>query len=247
MALHTLGVPAVSLCAWQVPILTDGEHGGAEISAVGRERVEHELHERRVVLIAGFQGVNENGDVTTLGRGGSDLSAVALSAAFHADSCQIYTDVAGIYTTDPRICPKARRLERISYDDMLLLSQKGAQVLHDKSVELARHCGVMLEVRSCEEGSSGSFVAARGSGDALTGVTKKFCERSVLAGVTAVGQSLPGAEAERACIEALERQGITVYGVEEGETYLTVFVHRDNADEALCTVHDVLFESRAAS
>ena len=247
MALHTLGVPAVSLCAWQVPILTDGEHGGAEISAVGRERVEHELHERRVVLIAGFQGVNENGDVTTLGRGGSDLSAVALSAAFHADRCQIYTDVAGIYTTDPRICPKARRLERISYDDMLLLSQKGAQVLHDKSVALAQRCGVMLEVRSCEEGSGGSFVAARGSGDALTGVTKKFCERSVLAGVTAVGQSLPGAEAERACIEALERQGITVYGVEEGEAYLTVFVHRDNADEALCTVHDVLFESRAAS
>ena len=116
-----------------------------------------------------------------------------------------------------------------------------------QAAALARRCGVMLEVRSCEEGSGGSFVAARGSGDALTGVTKKFCERSVLAGVTAVGQSLPGAEAERACIEALERQDITVYGVEEGESYLTVVVHRDNADEALCTVHDALFESRTAS
>ncbi|MDO4812238.1 MAG: aspartate kinase [Eubacteriales bacterium] len=240
MALHTLGVPAVSLCAWQVPILTVGEHGGAEVSIIGRDRVERELREHRVVLIAGFQGVNENGDVTTLGRGGSDLSAVAMSEAFHADRCQIYTDVAGIYTTDPRICPEAKHLDRISYDEMLLLSQKGAQVLHDKSVALAKRCSVLLEVRSCEAEGDGSIVTAQGSGDAVTGVTKKICGGSELAGITAVGQGLPSAETVRVCIEALERQGITVYGVEEGKAYLTIFVQRSNADEALCIVHHAL-------
>lgn len=239
LALHTLGVPAVSLCAWQVPILTVGEHGEAEVSFIGRDRVERELRDRRVVLVAGFQGVNENGDVTTLGRGGSDLSAVALSEAFHADRCQIYTDVAGIYTTDPRICPRAKHLKRISYDDMLLLSQKGAQVLHDKSVALAKRCSVMLEVRSCEVGSDGSFVTAQGGEAAITGVTQKPYGDE-LAAVTAVGRSLPSTETERACIEALRQHGITACGVEEGKAYLTILVHHRNADEALCIVHDML-------
>ena len=144
MTLRSIGVEAVSLCAWQIPIETDGTHGNAEIELIDTARIRKELAEGRVVVAAGFQGVDENGDITTLGRGGSDTSAVALAAALKADELVIYTDVDGIFSSDPRICKNAVRREVISYDDMLLLAQKGAQVLHDRSVALAQAGGVAL-------------------------------------------------------------------------------------------------------
>lgn len=242
MALHRLGVPAVSLCAWQAGIETEGAHGEANITQIEHERIERELDLGRVVLVAGFQGVDEVGDVTTLGRGGSDLSAVALAAAFHADLCQIYTDVDGIYTTDPRICPIARRLERISFDDMLLLARCGAQVLHDKSVALAQKCGVTLEVRSCEEESVGSIVCAEECDAGVTGVTRQKGEGLRLIPVTAVGRALPSSAAIRAAASALERENITVCALTEGESHFSVYVAPQDADRALCIVHDALFD-----
>ena len=139
MALENMGVPAVSLAAWQVGIQTDRTYSNARIKRIDRERIQSELDRKKVVLVAGFQGVNRYGDVTTLGRGGSDTSAVALAAAFNADLCQIYTDVDGVYTTDPRIVPNALKLPEITYDEMLELASQGAQVLHNRSVELAKN------------------------------------------------------------------------------------------------------------
>ena len=241
MALHRLGIPAVSLCAWQAGIMTEGVHGEANVVDIAHERIERELDAGRVVLIAGFQGVDEAGDLTTLGRGGSDLSAVALAAAFHADLCQIYTDVDGVYTTDPRICPTARRIERISFDDMLLLAHCGAQVLHDKSVALARKCGVTLEVRSCEEESVGSIVCADVSGTGVTGVTRQRTEGLRLVPVTAVGCTLPSSDAIRAAVASLGRENITICALTEGEAHFSVYVSALDADRALCIVHDALF------
>lgn len=243
MALERIGVPAVSLCAWQVPVLTDGTYGEADILAIGRERILRELSEHRVVLVAGFQGVSEDGEITTLGRGGSDLSAVALAAAFDADVCQIYTDVDGVYTTDPRLCATARHLDQVPFDDMLMLARHGAQVLHDKSVALAQRCGVTIEVHSCEKNGAFTRVDAEESKCAVTGVTRRVEAQTELAGITAVGRNLPAADAERACIEALEQSCITVYGIEEGEMHITVFVHRNDADAALCIVHDTLIRA----
>ena len=139
MALESMGLPCVSLTAWQVGIQTTAVHGDARIKRIDSERVQAELDQHRIVLITGFQGMDRAGDVTTLGRGGSDTSAVALAAAFRAKLCQIYTDVDGVYTADPRIVPNARHLDEITYDEMLELASQGAGVLHNRSVELAKN------------------------------------------------------------------------------------------------------------
>ena len=158
MALEGMGLPVVSLTGWQVGIHTSSAYGSARIKTIDQERVRQELDKNKIVLVAGFQGVNRFGDVTTLGRGGSDTSAVALAAAFHADLCQIYTDVDGVYTTDPRLVPDARKLQEITYDEMLELASQGAQVLHNRSVELAKKFRVNLEVVSSLERKPGTKV-----------------------------------------------------------------------------------------
>ena len=158
MALESMGLPCVSLAAWQVGIQSTSVHSDARIKKIDSERIQSELDQHRIVLVTGFQGVDRNGDVTTLGRGGSDTSAVALAAAFRADLCQIYTDVDGVYTTDPRIVPNARKLDEITYDEMLELASQGAQVLHNRSVELAKKFRVNLEVVSSLERKPGTKV-----------------------------------------------------------------------------------------
>ena len=158
MALEGMGLPVVSLAAWQVGIHTSSTYSDARIKKIDQERIRQELDKNKIVLVAGFQGVNRFGDVTTLGRGGSDTSAVALAAAFHADLCQIYTDVDGVYTTDPRIVPDARKLQEITYDEMLELASQGAQVLHNRSVELAKKYHVNMEVVSSLERKPGTKV-----------------------------------------------------------------------------------------
>ena len=156
MALEKMGLPVVSLTGWQIGLRTDSNYGNARIKRISVERLRQELDKRRIVLVAGFQGVNKYDDITTLGRGGSDTTAVAISAALHADKCQIYTDVEGIYTADPRKVKGARKLEEITYDEMLELASLGAQVLHNRSVEMAKRYGVDLEVLS-------SYVRAPGT------------------------------------------------------------------------------------
>ena len=207
--------------------------------SVGAERIRQELAQRRVVLAAGFQGVDAAGDVTTLGRGGSDTSAVALAAFLGAERCIIYTDVDGVYTTDPRVCPTARRLAAVSCDQMLRLAANGAQVLHDRSVALAARHGVTVEVRSCEEGSVGTLVVPHvEESREVTGVTRSRCGE--VTRVTAIGRALPSLAAIRAAVSALEAAGVTVLGLEEGEQRVTLLVKRDDEDAALCAVHDAL-------
>lgn len=158
MALGAMGTPAVSLCGWQAGILTDDAYGNARILGLSNERIIKELEKENVVVVAGFQGVSQKGDITTLGRGGSDTTAVALAAFLKADLCQIFTDVDGIYDRDPRIYPDAQRFLEISYEKMLRLIQNGAQVLHDRSVELARAYDLKIEVLSSFTGAPGTIV-----------------------------------------------------------------------------------------
>ena len=158
MAVGAMGYPAVSLTGWQSGIKTDGVHGNAKILEVDGARLEKELSEGKIVVVAGFQGLDPEGDITTLGRGGSDTTAVALAARLKADRCQIFTDVDGVYDRDPRIFPDALRYGRIGYEEMLALVENGAQVLHDRSVELARDSGIKIEVLSAFTGEPGTIV-----------------------------------------------------------------------------------------
>ena len=158
MAMDVLGVPSVSLNAFQVQMHTTSAYGNARLKRIDTERIRHELDSKRIVVITGFQGVNKYDDYTTLGRGGSDTTAVALAAALHADKCEIYTDVDGVYTADPRIVTKARKLPEITYDEMLDLATLGAGVLHNRSVEMAKKYGVELVVRSSLTNEEGTVV-----------------------------------------------------------------------------------------
>ena len=158
MAVGAMGVPAVSLTGAQAGIITDGIHGNARITHVDKRRIEEELEAGEVVVVAGFQGADEKGDITTLGRGGSDTTAVALAAFLKADKCQIFTDVDGIYDRDPRLFPDATRFGQIGYEKMLALIENGAQVLHDRSVEFAREYGIRVEVLSAFTGEPGTIV-----------------------------------------------------------------------------------------
>lgn len=173
MAMAQMNVRAVSLNAFQVPMRTTSVYGNARLKNIDTKRIKRELEDRKIVIITGFQGVNKYEDYTTLGRGGSDTTAVALAAVLHADACEIYTDVDGVYTADPRKVPKARKLETITYDEMLDLATLGAGVLHNRSVEMAKKYNVPLVVRSSLNESEGTIVK---------GVARKM-ERMIISGV----------------------------------------------------------------
>lgn len=158
MAMGALGVPSVALNAFQVGMQTSSRYGNARFKKIDTRRIRHELENRKIVIVTGFQGVNKYDDVTTLGRGGSDTTAVALAAVLHADACEIYTDVEGVYTADPRIVPNARKVPEITYDEMLELATLGAKVLHNRSVEMAKKYGVQLVVRSSLNNAEGTIV-----------------------------------------------------------------------------------------
>ena len=158
MAMHALDVPAVSLNAFQVMMHSTSSYGNARFKRVDTERILHELDSRKIVIVTGFQGVNKYDDITTLGRGGSDTTAVALAAVLHADKCEIYTDVDGVYTADPRIVKDAKKIDVITYDEMLELASLGAKVLHNRSVEMAKKYNVELVVRSSLNRSEGTVV-----------------------------------------------------------------------------------------
>ena len=158
MAIGALGYPAVSLTGWQAGIQTDGVHGNARILDIDTRRIREELEKGKIVVVAGFQGLDPAGDITTLGRGGSDTTAVALAAWLKAEKCQIFTDVDGVYDRDPRLYPDAIRFGRISYEQMMALIENGAQVLHDRSVELARKYAIPVEVLSAFTGAPGTIV-----------------------------------------------------------------------------------------
>jgi len=162
MAISTLGEQAISLTGEQIGIVTDQTYNKARISQISTKRLKQELNAGRIVVACGFQGVSENGDITTLGRGGSDTTATALAAALEADECEIYTDVDGVYTTDPRIVPEARKVSRISYDEMLEMASLGAGVMHSRSIEFAKKFDVALRVRHALNDNEGTLIAATG-------------------------------------------------------------------------------------
>ena len=187
MAIEVLGYPVVSLTGWQAGILTDTAAKNARIKKIDTERLEAELDQKRIVIVTGFQGVDRNQNITTLGRGGSDTSAVSLATALEADLCQIYTDVDGVYTADPRHVKGARKLDEVTYNEMLELATLGAQVLHNRSVELAKKYNVKLEVLSSFTGHPGTKVkgvAKRMEKTAVSSVAKdKDIARIALVGV----------------------------------------------------------------
>ncbi len=174
MAIERMGYPVVSLTGWQAGIKTDSNHGIARIKNIDTERLHRELDRKNIVIVAGFQGINKYDDITTLGRGGSDTSAVALAAALKAELCQIYTDVDGVYTADPRKVPNAKKLDSISYDEMLELASQGAQVLHNRSVEMAKKYNVNLEVISSFTRAAGTKVLKENKMEKMiiTGIAK---------------------------------------------------------------------------
>jgi len=174
MAIKAAGADAISFLGDQVQILTDIIHTKARIKAIDQEKIRNQLDQGKIVVVAGFQGVDENGNITTLGRGGSDTTAVALAASLNADHCEIFTDVEGVYTTDPNICPAARKIDRISYDEMLELSSLGAKVLDIRSVGFAKRYKVPLHVRSTFVDTEGTWVVEE----------EKAMESMLVSGVT---------------------------------------------------------------
>lgn len=158
MAMASLGVPAISLNAFQVAMHTSSAYSNARLKRIDTERIRHELDNRKIVIVTGFQGVNKYDDYTTLGRGGSDTTAVALAAALHADACEIFTDVEGVYTADPRVVPNAKKMSEVTYDEMLEFATWGAKVLHNRSVEMAKRYNVQLVVRSSLNYAEGTVV-----------------------------------------------------------------------------------------
>ena len=235
MCLESMDLPVVSLTGWQVGIRTDTVYGAARIRRVAAERLRRELDQHRIVLVTGFQGINKYDDYTTLGRGGSDTTAVALAASLHADRCQIYTDVEGVYTADPRKIPRAKKLDEITYDEMLELASMGAQVLMNRSVELAKRYGVELEVLSSyvrAPGTKVKEVTKRMEEMKITGIAKdENCARITVAQIA----DRPGS-AFRA-LNAVARAGVNVEMIIQANTSggasdLSFVVAEADADKA---------------
>ena len=198
MAIQSLGVPAISFTGAQIGLVTDSFHTKARIRNISTERMVQALGEGKIVIVAGFQGVDEHYNITTLGRGGSDTTAVALAAVLGADGCEIYTDVDGVYTTDPRVVPEARKIDRISYDEMLELASLGAGVMHSRSIEFAKKYGVPIHVRSSFSDAPGTWIVAEDDARRL--------------GVAVTGAALAKDEARITILGVPDRPGV-VHGI----------------------------------
>ena len=235
MAMDSLGVPAISLNGFQVAMNTTSTYSNARLKRIDTERIRHELENKKIVIITGFQGINKYDDYTTLGRGGSDTTAVALAAALHADACEIYTDVDGVYTADPRIVKNARKLDEITYDEMLDLATLGAGVLHNRSVEMAKKYGVQLVVRSSLNTSEGTVLKEEVKMEKML-VSGVATDRNV-ARIAVIGlEDQPGVAFK--LFNHLARYNINVDIIlqsvgRDGTKDISFTVDADNADEAV--------------
>ena len=239
IALERAGARAISLAGWQAGVYTDDSHGGAALELTFPSRAAAAIKDGIIPVVAGFQGVDIHGDVTTLGRGGSDTSAVALAAALGADRCEIYTDVNGVYTADPRLVPGARRVNEIDFRDMLLLARAGSQVLHPDSVELAMRSGVELLVLSSagEPGRTAVHMLDGARRPDFAGVTRSAEDQTVtLVGAGCRSHTLPE------LASALSAADIRVRGGRMGEGYASVRVDAEQLIFALQTLHRYVFE-----
>lgn len=242
MAIHSLGQGAVSYTGWQAGMLTEAAHGRARITEINPERILRSLEQGNVVIVAGFQGMSAEGEITTLGRGGSDTTAVALAAAIHADYCEIYTDVDGIYSTDPRMVKVARKLSEISYDEMLELAHLGAAVLHPRAVEYAKQYEVPLVVRSSFNYNEGTFVkgeAAMEQGIVVRGIA---CDKNVAKISILDVEDKPGILAN--VFNALANEHINVdiivqSGVQDGTADFSFTVSANDVDQAMRVIKNI--------
>jgi aspartate kinase len=240
MAFDALGVPAVSLNAFQVAMHTTSTYSNARLKRIDTERITHELDQKKIVIVTGFQGINKYGDYTTLGRGGSDTTAVALAAALKAAACEIYTDVDGVYTADPRVVKNARKLDEITYDEMLDLATLGAGVLHNRSVELAKKYGVQLVVRSSLTNEEGTVVKEEVKVERMliSGVASdKNCAKISVIGLS----DKPGAAFR--LFDALAQANINVDMIlqsvgRDGEQDIAFTVVGDYADDAVKVIEE---------
>ncbi|EOS43444.1 aspartate kinase [Lachnospiraceae bacterium JLR.KK009] len=240
MAMGALGVPAISLNAFQVMMQTSSRYGNARFKKIDTQRIRHELDNRKIVIVTGFQGVNKYEDITTLGRGGSDTTAVALAAVLHADSCEIYTDVEGVYTADPRIVPNAKKIPEITYDEMLELATLGAKVLHNRSVEMAKKYGVQLVVRSSLNNAQGTVVKEETDMESMlvSGVAvDKNTSRVAVFGV----KDIPGIAFK--IFDLLAKHHINVDIIlqsigQEGTKDISFTVAREDADETVAILEE---------
>ncbi len=242
MAIHALGVPAISFTGAQIGIVTDSFHTKARIRNISTDRVRQALDDGKIVIVAGFQGVDDDYNITTLGRGGSDTTAVALAAVLGADACEIYTDVDGVYTTDPRVVLEARKIDRISFDEMLELASLGAGVMHSRSIEFAKKYGVPIHVRSSFKDDEGSWIVAEGDarrlGVRVTGAAlAKDESRITLVGVPdrpGVVRRIFGAIASANIIVDMIVQNIATGGVTE----VSFTVHDDDLEQTLLVAEE---------
>jgi aspartate kinase len=234
MVLNGMGIPAVSLTGWQVDFKTNSTYSNAAIKSVGAERIKRELDAHRVAVVTGFQGINKYDDITTLGRGGSDTSAVAIAASLHADLCQIYTDVDGVYTADPNKVKGAKKLNEITFDEMLELASTGAKVLHNRSVEMAKRYNVNLEVLSSYERIPGTKV--RGAKKMEQAVVSGVAKDVNVARFTLVGvQDEPGIAFKIFRILAQDKINVDIILQslgKEGTQDITFTVARADAEQA---------------
>ncbi|HEC29723.1 MAG TPA: aspartate kinase [Gammaproteobacteria bacterium] len=245
MALEKLGCPAISYTGSQARILTDSAHNKARIKDIDGARLRKDINAGRVVVVAGFQGVDEHGNITTLGRGGSDTTAVALAAALHAEECQIYTDVDGVYTTDPRVVPEARRLDRITFDEMLEMASLGSRVLQIRSVEFAGKYNIPLRVLSSFEEGEGTLITLEDDGmeqAIISGIAFNRDEAKLtILGVPdqpGVASKILGPIADGNVEVDMIVQNIA----EDSSTDFTFTVHRNDYDRALIILRKVADE-----
>lgn len=240
MTLEEMGLPVVSLTGWQAGVGTDDAHGDARIRRLSMQRVRRELEDGKIVLIAGFQGVNPKNDITTLGRGGSDTTAVAAAAALNADACRIYTDVEGVFTADPRLVPEARRLDAVDTEEMLRLAAMGSQVLHERSVALAMRFSVLLEVLSSFVDAPGTEIRPRPLPETIGRLTAVTRAGSL---VSLVGTHLHTFDALPArALEALRAAGLEPAAVLLTDGRLSVQTTEEKSIETLRCLHKEFLE-----
>ncbi|MSP22552.1 MAG: aspartate kinase [Dehalococcoidia bacterium] len=244
MALHELGRDTISLTGAQAGIRTDAVYGRARITGIETDRLDRELATGRVVIVAGFQGISEDFDVTTIGRGGSDTTAVALAAALKADTCEIYTDVAGVYTADPRVCPQARPLRDVSYEEMLELATTGARVMHARAVEVGAIYGVEILVASSFDAAAPGTIIRREATMEQSNKVRGIAHHDQIAKVTVRGLAdRPGIAAQ--LFEPLATAGVSVDTIVQNAsveklTDMTFTVAQADLDHAVATVTNIL-------
>ena len=251
MALHSLGIPAISMTGRQIGLQTDSVHTRARIKQIDAKRARQELKDNNVIVVAGFQGINEHGDVTTLGRGGSDTSAVALAVALGASQCEIYTDVDGVYTADPRIVPKARKLDVISYDEMLEMASLGAKVLQIRCVEFAHKFQMPLVVKSSYiEGGKGTLICEEGANMEQPVVSGIMYDKNQAKITLKEVPDQPGIAAN--IFEPIATAGLSVDMIvqnisAEGHTDLSFTLAREELNEAMAIMGKVAQKIRAVN